>query len=351
MELNQLPYPEVHVEAYCAESLKKLLFDSHKWTPYICNICDHHGISLKDGIRCIPDGLEGSTPVFIVGSSHVVKFYIPIPNCSDGEEVYRSELLSFRLLNECKEDVYVPRVLHAGKMLDYRPEKDQYLYYVITKFLRGDPLSDVWPSFSRDEQLGLAHSLGQKVAQFHCVGAAERENDAQFLKFVHTARASLAKDLARKTVPQHLIDQVDAYLPNDQSLNQWIEACPHAFLHSDLHRSHIFLSKPDGQWNITGLLDWGDACFGDPFYELATIHAEIFHFDTRLLRAFLDGYSIYSKVYEREDFTYRAMVYFILYKFNHWIHKTKHKGLFKLFPEYSKADNWQQIEKGMWTLE
>lgn len=96
------------------------------------------------------------------------------------------------------------------------------------------------------------------------------------------------------------------------------------------------------------LFSWSNYS-GDPFYELATVHAEIFHFDTDLLKQFLEGYRRFSSAYDREDFVYRAMVYFILYEFNHFHHHTKHKGLFKLFPEYVNF-TWEQIAQSMWCL-
>ncbi|WP_337926533.1 aminoglycoside phosphotransferase family protein [Kribbella sandramycini] len=46
-----------------------------------------------------------------------------------------------------------------------------------------------------------------------------------------------------------------------------VAAAPPSLLHADLHTRHLYAA--DGR--LTAILDWGDACYGDPLYDLARL--------------------------------------------------------------------------------
>jgi aminoglycoside phosphotransferase (APT) family kinase protein len=56
-------------------------------------------------------------------------------------------------------------------------------------------------------------------------------------------------------------------------------------VHADLHSDHLFVDAG----RLVGVIDWGDAFHGDPYYELPALYFGTFGGNERLLRAFLDG--------------------------------------------------------------
>lgn len=60
---------------------------------------------------------------------------------------------------------------------------------------------------------------------------------------------------------------------------------PHALIHADLKPEHILYNSKDG--NITAIIDWGDACIGDPDFDFTCLY--LFYnrnFVIRLLKYF-----------------------------------------------------------------
>lgn len=50
----------------------------------------------------------------------------------------------------------------------------------------------------------------------------------------------------------------------------------HSFLHTDFNQRNLFVDPNSDE--ITGIIDWGEAMFGDPVYDLARIRMFIWHF-------------------------------------------------------------------------
>jgi hypothetical protein len=89
----------------------------------------------------------------------------------------------------------------------------------------------------------------------------------------------------------HCSDQIDDYLapPSDERY----------LVHADLHGDHIFIR--DG--HLAGIIDWGDALCGDPYYDLPALFFGTFGASKPLLRTFLDAYGWPVG----SDFVHRAM--------------------------------------------
>lgn len=52
---------------------------------------------------------------------------------------------------------------------------------------------------------------------------------------------------------------------------------PYSFLHTDFNQRNLFIN-PNSE-NITGIIDWGEAMFGDPIYDFARIRMYLWHFN------------------------------------------------------------------------
>jgi hygromycin-B 7''-O-kinase len=101
-------------------------------------------------------------------------------------------------------------------------------------------------------------------------------------------------------LPARLVDQIDAYLAAPSATRRLVRG--------DLHADHIFV---DGA-HLAGVIDWGDALYGDPYYELPALFFGTFGANTPLLRGFLQGYGWELT----SDFAHRAMTMTLLHEFN-----------------------------------
>jgi aminoglycoside phosphotransferase (APT) family kinase protein len=64
---------------------------------------------------------------------------------------------------------------------------------------------------------------------------------------------------AADVMPADVADRLSALEPFDQ-----VQPLKPALLHADLHPRHIYAAEG----NLTGIIDWGDAGFGDPLFDL-----------------------------------------------------------------------------------
>ena len=107
----------------------------------------------------------------------------------------------------------------------------------------------------------------------------------------------------RRMLPELLIDQIDDFLAPPSA-----ERC---LVHADLHGDHIFVR--DG--HLAGIIDWGDAVCGDPYYDLPALFFGTFGGGKPLRRAFLDAYG-WSVESAGLSFARRAMTMTLLHEFN-----------------------------------
>jgi aminoglycoside phosphotransferase (APT) family kinase protein len=80
-------------------------------------------------------------------------------------------------------------------------------------------------------------------------------------------RDSLDKDLIIKSVAK-VMNKIENTEFNDKD---------YSLLHTDFNQRNLFVD-PNGE-QITGIIDWEDAMFGDPIYDFARIRMLIWHFD------------------------------------------------------------------------
>ena len=74
--------------------------------------------------------------------------------------------------------------------------------------------------------------------------------------------------------------------------------------------------RDEAHWEISGIIDFGDARKGDFVYELVPLHISVFRCSSKLLGRFLRKYCDLSKVSIPSDFAYRAMCSTLLHTEN-----------------------------------
>ena len=68
---------------------------------------------------------------------------------------------------------------------------------------------------------------------------------------------------------------------------------PNSFLHTDFNQRNLFIDPESDE--VMGIIDWGEATFGDPIYDFARIRMLIWHFNL--------GDEVIDEYYERMNYS------------------------------------------------
>ena len=130
-------------------------------------------------------------------------------------------------------------------------------------------------------------------------------------KLARRRKVEVVKELGeRKLLSDRVLDDLAAFL--EEAARKAVD--DHAVLvHGDLTEDHVLLSKRDGGWEITGLLDLGDAHACPKEYEWPALWLGALGRDAAALRAFFESYD--PTALEREDFLQRAFAWTLLHDF------------------------------------
>ena len=260
------------------------LGDVEFWQPYVHNALWRHGLPTEP----LRIGTGGTFPTFLAGAL-VVKLFGQL---FSGAECFDIERSIHQLFLEH------PRIL-AARLMAYGHLFDTGWSwpYVITNRLAGVSWRDA--RLSAEDQESVSVQLGGLMRQIHELacpeGAVWRRDVLGDLRATCVGRHRMWR-----TLPPRLVAQIDSFLSPPSVTRRLV--------HADLHADHIFV---DGG-RLVGVIDWGDALFGDPYYELPALYFGTLDGQKQLLRAFLDGYQWEVT----SDFATRAMSMTLLHEFN-----------------------------------
>jgi hygromycin-B 7''-O-kinase len=255
------------------------------WEPYVHAALRRHALpTVAPGV-----GTGGTFPTFLAGS-YVVKLF---PALFSGGACFEIERSIHQLFLEHRRILAPPLVAH-GHLFD----TEWRWPYVITRRLAGAS----WRSadLSTEDQEAVAVQLGALMRQVHelaCPAEAVWSNDV-----LSDLRATCAdRHRTWNILPSRLVDQIESFV----SLSP--PSTAQRLVHADLHSDHIFVDAG----RLVGVIDWGDALYGDPYYELPALYFGTFGGNKCLLRAFLDGYNWDLT----RDFATRAMTMTLVHEF------------------------------------
>jgi hygromycin-B 7''-O-kinase len=260
------------------------LCDAEFWEPYIREVLLRHG--LPPVAPC--SATAGTFPTFVVGD-YVIKLF---GEMFSGAQRFEIEHSAHRLLS-LHPAILAPDLVVHGYVL----EQDWRWPYLVTTRLN----APTWgrASLRYDEQEHLARQLGAAVRNIHEL-PVPREPPWKRDVLADLRLECVERHRRWRTLPSHLIDQIEHFLIAPSSIRR--------FVHADLHMDHIFFYYT----SLVGIIDWGNAVATDPYYELPALHLHTFQGDTHLLDEFFDGYG-----WDRPpDFARRAMSVTLLHEFN-----------------------------------
>lgn len=232
------------------------------WLPAARELCRRHGLREEDLRRTT----LGSNPVFRCGST-IIKLFPSL-----WIEQYAAERAGLL----AAAGLPVPRITATGLLEDWP--------YLLMSVVEGVPALEVWGTLAAPERHDIAHQIGALLALLHRCPTSIDGLPGDWPGFL-----------------QARIDGAAAHHAAEEPWRGWIDARVAAFqptpmadvvLHADVTEDHILLRQGADGWQICGLIDFGDARRGHPFYDFIAPLAFYTFGDPGAARALLTGYGL-----------------------------------------------------------
>lgn len=316
------------------EGYRQYFMDSGLWQPHVRKVCLRHNLIPCQQIR---PGLAGTCPTFIVEDRWVVKYF---GRLFDGQQAHETEYQVGRLL---PPDLAIPVAKIIGNGILIEGDPIWSWPYLIFEFIPGISIGEVYNQVRFEDMCVLAHSLGKATRQmlgiplegtslFH----SARKSYIQFLEYQR--KHCLENQLNWGALPEHLLSQLEDYLLPVNNLVGCRSSV--GLIHADITRDHILGRLEAGKWVTLVLIDFGDARAGNLFYDLAALHLDLFRYDKRLLRVYLQAYGLDDD----PQFTHKAMSAALLHQFNVFY------NLYEILPHARQVRTLEELANLIWDI-
>jgi len=220
-----------------------------------------HGLDPGSGPVAV--GRGGTYPTFLIGE-RVVKLFpdTPVARASLANETAALAALA------AAPGLPVPRLLASGAL---EGEPRRWGYLVQSRLPGAD-----WRAYrpGPELRLELARALGGVLGRAHALDAGK------VMSLIRPGAGEVVAACQQASLPAHLLDQIPDFLATHGPVDG------RSLVHGDLMDLHVFVAAGA----LSGIIDWGDAVAGEPAYELAKLHLDLFELDKGLLAACLDAY-------------------------------------------------------------
>ncbi len=270
-----------------------------------------------DALQCLPaaldiarsHGLPHADPrVFSTGTNLVVglddrlilKIFPPLLRSQ-----FVSERISLARLRG-RLSVPIPEIVLEG-------ERDQWPYLVITR-LSGVPGTESWPGLPEDQKERVLAQIGETIAQVQRVPVGDLARiEPGWPLFMARQIAGCRARHQRLGLPPKFLDGLDDLLADAEALVA-LDALP-VILTGEYIPENFLLSCDDGDWRLSGLIDFGDVMTGRSEYDLLGPSAFMTAGMPRRVRSLFEGFG-----YSRPDIDFtlkrRLMALLLLHRFS-----------------------------------
>ena len=266
--MRPIEHPALPASVASDASIREVL-PPEQWAIVMRAIAQKHRIPAEGTTACA----RGSDVVYRLGKRAVVKLTSPQwAHQIDTEATFLNGVSG-------KLSVAVPEVLGVGEY-DGWP-------YVITSFVEGEHLEDVWKALSGDGRRRVAQQLGRVMAELHAVEVVALEEPV-WSKFI-SAQSDAVIDYQRaRGTPEPWLDAMGDFLTAVPSV--YPGSSPTVSLHTELLDAHVFVNHGGSDCRVSGLIDFADGMRGKPDYDVAALVEFIFQSGAGLLSECLRAY-------------------------------------------------------------
>ena len=270
---NDLTYHLPPIESW--SDWTRVYNDVSLWRPVVDAICATEGIHYRN----IERPRSNTNAVFILDRHLVVKIYSPFWSEHDIEPKLL-EVLS------AEGAVPVPKVIASGRFEDRAT-----WHYLVMEHSPGQTLEALRPELIQEDLTSIAAQIGAVTKSLHETDIDKLEGaDAgeTWDGLVSRRRQEVLPELIdRGLVTPNVTKSLAAILDDviDDSRSK-----PRVVVHGDLESDHVLLSRTDGEWRVSSIIDFGDARIGVRDYEWMPLWLGLFDRNIDEMRAFIESY-------------------------------------------------------------
>ena len=257
------------------EAFRAWRADASQCLPAALDIARHHGLP-HHGAKLFATGTN-----LVVGldDSLILKIFPPLLRAQFASE--RASLSQLR----GRVSIPIPEIVLEG-------ERDQWPYLVITR-LSGVIGKDAWSALPEDQKERVLGQIGATIAEVQRAPLGELSGIEP--RWDHFMRGQIEGCRARHErlgLPQKYLDGLDDFLRDAAALIP-MDAAP-VILTGEYIPENFLLSQSAGNWNLSGLIDFGDVMTGWGEYDLLGPSAFMTAGVPRRVRSLLAGFGYSS---------------------------------------------------------
>lgn len=257
-------------------------------------ICDRHTLP-RDLTRII----GGSRLMYGTDDGRIIKIFLP-----HEVDFFETEVLFLRRMHG-RLPIPTPRLQAADRWQGYP--------YVVMKRLSGTPLTEMWDAITEDERRSIILQLGIAVRAMHDL-PVDLFAAAPFRwhPFIDRQRESVLTTHRNWGLDPSWLSQIPEYLAGTPLDGH--DPAHMVPLHTELMLEHVFIEKREGDWTVSGVIDFEPSMVGHREYEFCAVGLFITRGDRDLFRLFLSSYG-YPDRELTPDLSRRIMMLLLLHRY------------------------------------
>lgn len=218
---------------------------------------------------------------------------------------FASERISLAQLRG-RLSVPIPEIVIEG-------ERDQWPYLVITR-LPGMLGTQAWPVLPEDQKVRVLAQIGETIAEVQRVPVGDLSRiEPHWPQFLAQQIEGCRARHQRLGLPQKFLDGLDDLLADAEALTA-LDTTP-VILTGEYIPENFLLSCNDGDWRLSGLIDFGDVMTGRGEYDLLGPSAYMTAGMPRRVRSLFRGFG-YSSAQIDFALKRRLMALLLLHRFS-----------------------------------
>jgi hygromycin-B 7''-O-kinase len=274
--------------------------DHPRWLAVAERICTRHNLTMS------PDPvLARGSNVAVVLDAAVVKIF-----ARHNPIWFVREFEALDIVQHI-EGVKTPRLLAHGEIDD----GEACYNYMVMERLPGETFLTQWKAMSTDDRVSILRQVAPMARAIHSVPIAGLKSFGQSPQEEWVARlrdrAALCMEYFRDDLPDHLLQQLPPLL--EDYLRALTADFQPRLLHADIIGGNILVEQRGGQWQVSGIIDFGDVEVGPLEYEWVALCHKASRSQPQLIKAFFEAYGI--KDPRNGDSFRRLKLYSLLHRF------------------------------------
>jgi hygromycin-B 7''-O-kinase len=276
------------------EAFRAWRADASQCLPAALDIARHHRLPHQDAKLFA----TGTNLVVALDDRLILKIFPPLLRAQ-----FLSERASLAQLRG-RVSIPIPEIVLEG-------ERDQWPYLVITR-LHGVIGKDAWPALPEDQKERVLGQIGATIAEVQQVPLGELSGiEPRWDLFMRGQIEGCRARHARLGLAQKYLDRLDDFLADAAALIP-MDAAP-VMLTGEYIPENFLLSHDAGDWNLSGLIDFGDVMTGWSEYDLLGPSAFMTAGVPRRVHSLLAGFG-YSKADIDPTMQRRLMALMLLHR-------------------------------------